>query len=189
MNTRHFYLLNWQRVGHVWVIIISFVYTELLVWAFPQSLRFNLAYCLKSSQLLAFCFLLLCIVDQTQMCPSSILPLGLFQGIIRNIERLKGWNLKPWIAGGPKLAEGPYLKGGTSNPSSYHADMILYVIFKVLFTNKLWLLKVSRLCIKHVLSITNHLNNLVLNKMNALFGISYGLQFYPIELGTFQFWK
>ena len=107
MNTWHFYLLNWQRVGHVWVIIISFVYTELLVWAFPQSLRFNLAYCLKSSLLLAFCFLLLCIVDQTQMCPSSILPLGLFQGIICNIERLKGWNLEPWIAGGPKLEGGP----------------------------------------------------------------------------------
>ena len=29
-------------------------------------------------------------VDQTQMSPSSISPLGLFQGIKYNIERLKG---------------------------------------------------------------------------------------------------
>ena len=39
-------------------------------------------------------------VDPTQMCPSSILPLGLFQGIIGNIERLKEDTLKSWITGG-----------------------------------------------------------------------------------------
>ena len=35
--------------------------------------------------------------------PPSISPLRLFQGIICNIERLKGGTLKPWITGGPKL--------------------------------------------------------------------------------------
>ena len=56
---------------------------------------FNLTYCLKSSLLLSFCFLFLCMVDQTQMCPSSILLLGLFRGIICNIEGLKGGTLEP----------------------------------------------------------------------------------------------
>ena len=36
--------------------------------------------------LLAFCFLCVCMVDQTQMYPSSISPLKLFQGIICNIH-------------------------------------------------------------------------------------------------------
>ena len=56
---------------------------------------------MKSSLLLAFCFLLVYMVDQTQICTSSILPLGLFQDIKCNIERRE-----------PKLEGGPDLKGG-----------------------------------------------------------------------------
>ena len=40
----------------------------------------NVTYCLKFSLLLAFCFLLVCLIDQTQTCLSTILLLGLFQG-------------------------------------------------------------------------------------------------------------
>ena len=44
-----------------------------------------LIYCLKSSLLLAFCFLFVCMVDQTQMCPSCMSALGLFQGICNEV--------------------------------------------------------------------------------------------------------
>ena len=79
----------------MWVIVISFVYTELLVLAFPQSHRLNLVYRLESSLLLAFRFVLVCMVDQTQMSSSAISPYGVFQGIVSNIERLEGgpWSL------------------------------------------------------------------------------------------------
>ena len=63
----------------------SFVDKELLAWAFLQSHKLNLSYCLKSSLLLVFSFLFVCMVGQTQMHPSSISPLRLFQGIICNI--------------------------------------------------------------------------------------------------------
>ena len=99
MNILQIYLLNWQGVGPLWVICIPFAYTELPVWAFPQSHRINLTYCLKFSLLLTFRLLLVCMIDQTQTFPSSILPLGLFQGIIYNIERLKGGTLESWITG------------------------------------------------------------------------------------------
>ena len=42
-----------SHVGH----LLFFVYTGLSVWAFPQSPRLSLTYCLKSSLLPAFCFL------------------------------------------------------------------------------------------------------------------------------------
>ena len=45
--------------------------------------------------------------DPTQMYPSSISPLGLFQGIICNIDRLKSGTLEPCITGGRKLEGGP----------------------------------------------------------------------------------
>ena len=98
-NTWPFYLLNWQGVGSMWVISVSFVHTGLLVWAFLKPHKLNLTYCLKSSMLLAFCFMFVCIVDQTQIYPSSISPLGLFQSIICNIERLREGALEPWITG------------------------------------------------------------------------------------------
>ena len=94
---------------------ISFVYAELPVWAFPQSHRLNLTFCLKSSTSSAFCFLHVCNVDQTQICPSSISPLGLFQGIIFNIKRLKGGDL-----GALNYWVGPDLKGATSDKIPLH---------------------------------------------------------------------
>ena len=48
------------------------------------------SFCLKSSFVLALCFIIVCMVDQTQMYPSCISPLGLFQGITCNIEQLIG---------------------------------------------------------------------------------------------------
>ena len=59
----------------------------------PTVTQAYLTHSLKSSLLLAFCFLFVCTVDQTQMYPSSISPLGLFQRIICNTERLKGGDL------------------------------------------------------------------------------------------------
>ena len=84
MTTWQFHLLNWQAVGPMWAISISFIYTVLLVWAFLQSHKLNLTYCLKSSP--AFCFLFVCMIGQTQMYPSSISPSELFQGIMCNIH-------------------------------------------------------------------------------------------------------
>ena len=76
-----FYYLSEHHHSHTSLIL-------LIVWNFP---------------LLAFCFLFVFIVDRTQMYPSFISPLGLFQGIIHDTERLKGSTLEPWIIGGPDL--------------------------------------------------------------------------------------
>ena len=92
MNTFQFYLWNWQGISPVLAItVFVFVYTGLLVWAFPQSHRFNLTYSSKASLILRFYFF--CMIYPTWICFSSILPLGLFKGIICNVERLKGG---PW---------------------------------------------------------------------------------------------
>ena len=80
LNTRQFHLLNWQGFGLMWAISISFTYTELAMRI--QSHGFNLTYCLKSSILLAFCFLLVSMIDQSKMCPSSISQSGLNQRFI-----------------------------------------------------------------------------------------------------------
>ena len=64
---------------------VSFVYTGLLVRAFPNLHRLNLTYYWKSSTLLAFCFLFVCITDPTQ-----IELLELFQWSVCKNERLKG---------------------------------------------------------------------------------------------------
>ena len=85
MNNWQFHLSNWQGVGPVWAFSFSFVYTGLNVWAFIQSQKLNLTYCLNSSLLLTFCPLIVCMAHQSQMYPLSISPLGLSQGIICNI--------------------------------------------------------------------------------------------------------
>ena len=88
MNSWQFHFSNWQGVDPVRVIFVSFVYTGLLDYLSRHShshIKLNLTYCLKSSLLLAFCFLFVCAIDKTQMYPSSISPLGLFKGIICNI--------------------------------------------------------------------------------------------------------
>ena len=66
INTWQFHLPNWQGVGAMWAISISFVYIELLVSAFSQSNRLNLNFCLKSSvtYILLSAFYM---VDKTQM--------------------------------------------------------------------------------------------------------------------------
>ena len=84
-------------------ILINLLKTCLLVWPFPQSPRLRVTYCSKLSLLLASCFLFICMVDPTQMCPSSVSPLRLFHGIICFLERLKGGTWELWITGGRNL--------------------------------------------------------------------------------------
>ena len=84
--------------GLMSAIWISSLYTRLLVWAFPQSHELILLFEIFPVTCI-FCFLFICMVDETQMYPSSISPLGLFQGIICNIDRMKGgtfWTLNYW---------------------------------------------------------------------------------------------
>ena len=71
--------------------------------------------------LLSFCFLLVCMVDKTQV--------ELFQGIMCNIERLKRGTLDPWITGGPKTEERPDLKGRDLRPLFIpeSADVALHI--------------------------------------------------------------
>ena len=81
MNIWQFHLMNWQGVGPMLAIFISFFTLHYLSEHFHShtGLIFLIA---NSPLLLAFCFLLVCMVDQTQMCPSCISPLGLFQRIM-----------------------------------------------------------------------------------------------------------
>ena len=105
----------------VWATSVSFVYTRLLVRAFLQSSMLNLIYCLKSSLQLAFCFLFVCMVNQTQMYLSSISPLWLFQVIICNIVWtplfIGVWDFWKIIEGGSRFSCkngvcSPYKEGG-----------------------------------------------------------------------------
>ena len=100
---------NGSNAGH-----LHFFYLHRITcaWAFPQLHNLNLTYCLKSSLSLTFCFLFVCMVDQTQMQLSSISPLGLFEVIICNVERLKGGPWSSELLGEPKLEVEPDLKGG-----------------------------------------------------------------------------
>ena len=129
INTQ-FHLSNLLGLSHGWTIPIYFIYTELLVWAsysdtnylseHPNSHTNYLSEHLHSDTgvilIVARNLLIVCMVDPTQMCPSSILPLGLFQGIIGNIERLKEETLESWTT------------GRTLDPSSYsiHAREMLF---------------------------------------------------------------
>ena len=116
MNTWQFYLLNLQRLRPMWTISISFVYIALLTWAFPQSHKVNLTYCLKSSLVFASCLLFVCMVDQSQIYASSIWLSILLQQIICDTERLKGGTSEPWITGGPKVEDDLIWKGGDLRP-------------------------------------------------------------------------
>ena len=89
-------LMLWTQGSHfsnclgtcpLWAISASFVYSDLLVKAF---IRHNPTYYSKSSPLLPFCFLFICMTYPTQICPSPIsLELSeLFQGIKCNNEML-----------------------------------------------------------------------------------------------------
>ena len=76
---------EWEGLGPLWTLSVSFVYTKWLVWAYfysPTSLIllleiFHVIFILLSS---------VCMVDQTQIYPSSISLLELFQGIVYNIH-------------------------------------------------------------------------------------------------------
>ena len=94
-----------EGLGPVWVISVSFVYTGLK--PFPKPHKLNFIYCLKFSLLLAFCFLF---GWSNPNVPSSISPLGMFQGIICNIERLRGG---PWS---PEFLDRPKLEGRPQSP-------------------------------------------------------------------------
>ena len=74
MNTWQFHLLNWQGVGPMWAICF-FCLHKITCLSIPvQPLLLNLTYWLKYYLLLAFCFLYVCMVDQTQMCPPPSHP-------------------------------------------------------------------------------------------------------------------
>ena len=68
MNTWLFHLPKCYRMGLVWAISASFIYTGLLIRAFPHLQTLNLTYCSISSLLLAFCFLFNCMTSLTQIC-------------------------------------------------------------------------------------------------------------------------
>ena len=57
---------------------------------------------------LAFCFIYIYMIGLTEICPSLISLLYLFQGIICNIERLKRGSESPALLSGEK-----YIKRGT----------------------------------------------------------------------------
>ena len=113
MNIWQFHLPKWYRMGLVWAISASFIYTGLLIRSFPHLKTLNLTYCWFN-----------CMTNLTQICLTpwnsfngkmdDILLLELFQGIIRNIERLKERTLLP--GEGHKLDS----RNWTSDHSSYH---------------------------------------------------------------------
>ena len=55
-------------------------------------------------------------IDQTQMHPSSISPLGLFQVVMCNIKRPKWRTLEPELPEQSKLEGGPDLTGEPQTP-------------------------------------------------------------------------
>ena len=113
MNTCQFHLSNWQGLGPVWAISINLVCLHRITClSIPQSLRLNLTYCLKPSPSLVFLFLLVCMVDESQMCPSSISPLALFC-FSRSYVILRGSKGGLWSH---ELLRGPDLKEGGLRP-------------------------------------------------------------------------
>ena len=95
--------------------IYFFCFCRFTCLSISQSHKFNLTYCLKSPCFLHFTFCLFVWLLKL-MYPPSISPLGLFQWIIYNIERLKGGTLEPWV----NWKGRPDVKPWTSDPSSCH---------------------------------------------------------------------
>ena len=112
MKTWRFHLPKWYRMGLVWAISASFIYTGLLIRSFPHLKTLNLTYRWFN-----------CMTNLTQICLTpwnsfngkmdDILLLELFQGIIRNIERLKERTLL--LGEGYKLEGNLISKGGPQN--------------------------------------------------------------------------
>ena len=88
INTWKFHLLNWQRGASGEVYLRLFCLHWITCLNIPTVRRALSYILLMSSLLLAFCFLLVFMVDQIQMYPSSISPLGLFQEIVCNIHNV-----------------------------------------------------------------------------------------------------
>ena len=65
MNTRQFHLSNWEELGPVWAISVSYVYTGLLVWVFPQLQRGLILLIARNLSCYLHFALYLCMVDQT----------------------------------------------------------------------------------------------------------------------------
>ena len=99
-------------MGPMQAISISFIYTGLLVSEHSHSYTTLILLIACNLPCYLHFALFVCMVDQTQMQLSSISPLGLFEGIICNVERLKGWPWSSELLGEPKLEVEPDLKGG-----------------------------------------------------------------------------
>ena len=74
-----------------------FVYTRLLVWAFPLLLKLNLTYCLNLPCYLHFAFCLFVWLIKLKFTFHLSYHEGCFRGIICSIERQIGGTLEPWI--------------------------------------------------------------------------------------------
>ena len=122
IDTCQFHLSNWQEVGPMWAILI-FVYHELLAYAFSQSHRLDLIFCLNSFPLLTFCFLLVCMV-KLKCVPHPSHYKDCFRGIIYNIARLKERTLEPCITGGIWIWKGIW-KGEPPPSPSYHDNAVV----------------------------------------------------------------
>ena len=120
MNTWQFHLSNCQGLGPVSTFFVSFVYTVLLVWAFPQLHRLDL-YCLILPCYLHFAFCLFVWLIKLKCASHPFHHQDCFRG---SYAKLKDWKGEPWspgVLGRPELVGGPNLKVGNSDLSSYHA--------------------------------------------------------------------
>ena len=119
-----------SRVGYLrffclhWITCLSITEDYFV----PQSHKLNLTYRSKSSLLLAYCFLFVCMADQTQMCFSSISPLGPFQGIICNIERKKGGPWSPVLLGNLVGVGTWFERGGELRPLLISCDYVETIV-------------------------------------------------------------
>ena len=117
IDTCQFHLSNWQEVGPMWAILI-FVYTELLAYAFSQSHRLDLIFCLKSFPSLTFCFLLVCMV-KLKCVPHPSHYKDCFRGSYVILPGWKGGDGTLYYWGDLNL------KRGTPSPPSYHDNAVV----------------------------------------------------------------
>ena len=104
MNTSQLHLFNWQGLGLMRVISISFVYTGLLVRAFPQSTTLVV---LIAGNLPCYLHFAFCLYGWSNSNLALMyLSNRTVSEIIYNIKRLKGSTLEPCIAGELKLEGG-----------------------------------------------------------------------------------
>ena len=115
MNTWYFHLARGgSRVNHFHFFCLHWITCPSISTVTKAQCYFLLENLIVTCILLSFCM-----VDNTQMYPSSISPLGLYPGIICNIRSLKRGPWGPELLGERNLEPRPDLKRGTSGPSSY----------------------------------------------------------------------